>query len=224
VVLLGTITSALMVGDLGIAAVAGTAAGLWVGLGVVAFVVQRWRVAPTGKRFTLEMLGMVIAHAGVAIFVSGVLITGASSIEKDVRLAPGESVAVGDLSFRFEGIEHTEGPNFKADQGSILVSRNDREIQTLHPQKRQYGVNTQVQTQAAIRAGVFRDIYVALGEPLGDNGAWAVRIYVKPLVRWIWLGGLLMMLGGFVAALDRRFRARSSERAQVAAEVLDGRP
>ena len=152
------------------------------------------------------------------------LITGVASIEKDVRLAHGESVTVGDLAFRFDGIEHTEGPNFKADQGSIVVSQNDREIQTLHPQKRQYGANTQVQTQAAIRAGLFRDVYVALGEPLGDDGAWAVRIYVKPFVRWIWLGGLFMMFGGFIAALDRRFRARAGERPAVAAEVLDGRP
>ncbi len=223
VVVLGAMASALLVGDLGIAAIAGTAGGLWVGLGVVAFVVHRWRVAPAGKRFTLEMLGMVTAHTGVAIFVTGVLITGAASIEKDVRLTPGESISVGDLSFRFDGIEHTEGPNFKADQGSIVVSRNDREIQTLHPQKRQYGTNSQVQTEAAIRAGFFRDIYVALGEPLGDEGAWAVRIYVKPLIRWVWLGGLLMMLGGFVAAADRRFRARRAERASIAAEVLEGR-
>ena len=224
VAVLGGVASMLLAGDLGITAMAGTAGGLWVGLGVLAFVVQRWRAAPAGKRYTLEMLGMIVAHMGVAIFVSGVLITGVASIEKDVRLARGESVTVGDLAFRFDGIEHTEGPNFKADQGSIVVSQNDREIQTLHPQKRQYGENTQIQTHAAIRAGLFRDIYVALGEPLGDDGAWAVRIYVKPLVRWIWLGGLFMMFGGFIAAADRRFRARAGERASVAAEVLDGRP
>ena len=224
VAVLGGVASLLLAGDLGIKAMAGTAAGLWVGLGVLAFAMQRWRSAHAGKRYTLEMLGMILAHGGVAIFVSGVLITGVASIEKDVRLAPGESVKVGDLAFRFDGIEHSEGPNFKADQGSIVVSQNDREMQTLHPQKRQYGNNSQVQTQAAIRAGLFRDIYVALGEPLGDDGAWAVRIYVKPFVRWIWLGGLFMMLGGFVAASDRRFRARRGEQAPVAAEVLEGRP
>jgi cytochrome c-type biogenesis protein CcmF len=87
------------------------------------------------------------------------------------------------------------------------VLKDDRVVATLHPQKRQYSRRSQVQTESAIDPGLFRDIYVALGEPIGSGGAWAVRIYVKPFVRWIWLGALFMMLGGFVAAADRRFRA-----------------
>ena len=104
-------------------------------------------------------------------------------------------------------MQHAQGPNFSADQGTISVSRADKQVATLHPQKRIYTRNNQPQTESAIDPGLLRDVYVALGEPVGTDGAWAVRIYIKPFVRWIWLGALFMMLGGFVAACDRRFRS-----------------
>jgi len=184
----------------------GIAAAIWVGFGTLAFVLTRWRNAPAGRRFTPEMLGMVLAHFGVAVFVCGVLVTEATSIEKDVRLDHGESVTLGAYTFRFDGVAHTEGPNFKADQGTITITRNDGPVAVLHPQKRQYSRNAMIQTESDIDPGFTRDLYVALGEPLGDNGAWSVRVYLKPYVRWIWLGALLMMLGAFVVATDRRFR------------------
>jgi cytochrome c-type biogenesis protein CcmF len=185
---------------------AGVAAPLWVGIGIALYAVQRWRTAPRGKRYTPEMLGMILAHFGVAVFLSGVLITEATSVESDLRFAPNETRNVGGLDFRFRSVEHTQGPNYSADEGTLEVLRDDRVVATLHPQKRQYSGGGQIQTKSDIDPGLFRDLYVALGEPL-DNGAWAVRVYVKPFVRWIWLGGLFMMLGGFVAATDRRFRA-----------------
>ena len=135
------------------------------------------------------------------------LIVEATNIEKDIKLAPNESVEIGGLAFRFDGVNTAAGPNFKADQGTLTVLKNDAVVATLKPQKRQYSGGSQVQTKSAIDPGLFRDIYVALGEPIGTDGAWAVRIYIKPFVRWIWLGALFMMLGGFVAAADRRFRA-----------------
>ena len=193
--------------------VAGIAAAIWVGFGTLAFVLKRWRNAPAGRRFTPEMLGMVFAHLGVAVFVCGVLVTEATSIEKDVRLGHNETVTLGAYTFRFDGVAHTEGPNFKADQGTITVTRNDSLVAVLHPQKRQYSRNAMTQTESAIDPGLTRDLYVALGEPLGDDGAWSVRIYLKPFIRWIWLGALLMMLGAFVAATDRRFRVLVSDRA-----------
>ncbi len=186
--------------------VIGIAAAIWVGLGTLAFVLTRWRNAPAGRRFTPEMLGMVLAHFGVAVFVCGVLVTEATSIEKDVRLGHNETVTLGAYTFRFDGVAHTEGPNFKADQGTITVTRNDAVVAVLHPQKRQYARNAMIQTESDIDPGLTRDLYVALGEPLGDDGAWSVRVYLKPFIRWIWLGALLMMLGSFVAATDRRFR------------------
>jgi cytochrome c-type biogenesis protein CcmF len=192
---------------------AGVAATLWVGIGIALYAVQRWRTAPRGKRYTPEMLGMILAHFGVAVFLAGVLITEATSVESDLRFAPNETRNVGGLDFRFRGVEHTQGPNYLADEGTLEVLHDDRVIATLHPQKRKYSGGEQIQTKSDIDPGLFRDVYVALGEPL-DNGAWAVRVYVKPFVRWIWLGGLFMMFGGFVAATDRRFRALP-ERAQV---------
>jgi cytochrome c-type biogenesis protein CcmF len=183
----------------------GAAASIWVGTGIVLYALLRWRNAPRGKRYTPEMFGMILAHFGVAVFVAGVLITEGTSVESDLRLAADETKSIGGLDFRFRGVAHTQGPNYAADQGTIEVSRNGSAVAVLHPQKRQYSGGGMAQTKSDIDPGLFRDVYVALGEPLQD-GAWSVRIYVKPFVRWIWLGALFMMLGGLVAATDRRFR------------------
>jgi cytochrome c-type biogenesis protein CcmF len=197
-------------------AIVGAAASIWVGVGIALYAVARWRNAPKGRRYTPEMLGMILAHFGFAIFLAGVLIVDATSVEKDIRLARNESIVIGALTFRFDGVQHAEGPNFSADQGTLSVLKNDAVVATLNPQKRQYSRGTQVQTESAIDPGLFRDVYVALGEPIGTDGAWSVRIYVKPFVRWIWLGALFMMLGGFVAAADRRFRTLPEPKAQPA--------
>ncbi|HEX7915174.1 heme lyase CcmF/NrfE family subunit [Rudaea sp.] len=199
--------ASLLVGVPSVRGIAGVAASLWVGIGIALYALKRWREAPRGRRYTQEMLGMIAAHFGVAIFLAGVLVTEATSVESDVRMAPGETKHIAGLDFKFNGVAAAQGPNFRAQQGVIEVSRDGKIISTLNPQKRQYSGNAPVQTKADIQPGLFRDVYVALGESLDDKGAWAVRIYVKPFVRWIWLGGLLMMLGGFVAATDRRFRA-----------------
>jgi cytochrome c-type biogenesis protein CcmF len=197
-------------------AIAGVAGAVWVGAGTLAYVVKRWREMPRGRRYPAEMGGMLIAHAGVAIFVIGVMLSEALSVERDVRLAPGQSESIGGYDFRFDGVEETEGPNWRADEGIVTILRDGTTMATMHPQKRTYS-RGQVQTESAIDAGLFRDIYVALGEPMDANnveGAWALRLYHKPFVRWIWLGGLFMMAGGFLAACERRFRAK-----KVAADV-----
>lgn len=156
-------------------------------------------------------LGMWVAHAGIAATVVGIGMVVAYSDERDVRMAPGDSVEVGGWEFRFEGIRQVDGPNWQADEGIVAVLRNGRERFELLPQKRHYPVRGMTMTQAAINPRLTRDLYVALGEPLGD-GAWAVRVHYKPFVRWIWLGALLMALGGIMAAVDRRYR-RLAERA-----------
>jgi cytochrome c-type biogenesis protein CcmF len=207
VAVVAAIIARIVADGLPLKAVVGAALSIWVGLGIVLYALMRWRNAPRRRRYTPEMLGMILAHFGIAIFLAGVLTVGATSLEKDVKLAPNETVALGGFTFRFDGVKRAEGPNFKADQGTLSVLKGDRVVATLSPQKRQYSRGSQTQTESAIDPGLFRDIYVALGEPIGTEGAWAVRIYVKPFVRWIWLGGLFMMLGGFVAAADRRFRA-----------------
>ncbi|WP_066096225.1 heme lyase CcmF/NrfE family subunit [Xanthomonas massiliensis] len=187
----------------------GVAGALWVGLGTLRFA---WsRVRASGRRYTPEMLGMLLAHGGIAVFLVGALLVEAQSIQREVALAPGQSLQAGKYTFRFEGVDETRGPNYVSDRGHVQVLERGRPLTVLQPEKRAYASGGQVMTEAGIRPGVFADVYVALGEPLGD-GAWAVRVHVKPFVRWIWFGALLMALGGFVTAADRRFRRLPEKR------------
>jgi cytochrome c-type biogenesis protein CcmF len=157
--------------------------------------------------------GMTLAHFGVAVFITGITLTATYSTEKDVRLAPGEDITLGGYTFRFEGVRRFAGPNFTADEGAITVTHEGEAAVLLRPQKRVYRVQRMPMTEAAIDAGLFRDLFVALGEPLGEEGAWSVRIYHKPFIRWIWMGPVLMALGGLLAASDRRYRrAKARER------------
>jgi cytochrome c-type biogenesis protein CcmF len=200
-------------------AIAGVAGAVWVGVGVLLYLVKRWREMPRGRRYPAEMAGMLLAHFGVAVFLIGVLLSESLSVTRDVRLSPGEVANVGGYSFRFDGVTEARGPNWTAQQGVVTVTRNGAQVAVMHPQKRTY-TREQVQTTSAIDAGVTRDIYVALGEPMDPQhvgGAWALRLYTKPFVRWIWGGGLFMMLGGFVSAGDRRFRLKRESETAVAA-------
>ncbi len=190
---------------------AGIAASVWVIVATLQFVWRRVKHATPGRRFTAEMTGMICAHLGLGVFVLGVLMVESTGIERDLAMQPGDSTEIRGYVFRFDGVERVQGPNYLADRGTIVISKNDREIATLHPEKRGYASGGQIMTEAAIDPALHRDLYVALGEPLGAAGdgeaeAWAVRLYVKPFIRCIWLGALMMMLGGFIAAADRRFR------------------
>jgi cytochrome c-type biogenesis protein CcmF len=159
--------------------------------------------------------GMTLAHLGVAVFITGITIVKGYETERDVRIAVGETVTVGGHTFRFDGVRELPGPNYRAVRGTVDVSRDGRTVLTLHPEKRIYHAQQQSpMTEAAIASGVFGDLYVSLGEPVGD-GAWTMRVYHKPFVTWIWAGCLLMALGGVVALSDRRYHTRS-ERAATA--------
>lgn len=182
----------------------------WVFAGVMLYAAKRWREVPAGRRYPAEMAGMLLGHFGVGVFLAGALLTNGLSVERDVRLAPGQTTQVGAYTFRFDGVTDVKGPNWVAHQGRVVVTSDGSAVATLHPQKREYSGDI-VQTEAAVSAGLFRDIYVALGENLGTHGAWALRLYDKPFVRWVWLGGLFMALGGFVTALDRRLRIRARD-------------
>ncbi|HTC27108.1 heme lyase CcmF/NrfE family subunit [Dyella sp.] len=198
--------------------IAGVACAAWVAVGIVLYMAKRWREMPRGRRYPAEMAGMLLAHFGVALFVIGVLLSESLSVTRDVRLSPGQTATVGGYEFRFDGVTQTTGPNWVAEQGVVTVMRNGSLVADMHPQKRTYS-HEQVQTTSAVDPGITRDLYVALGEPMDPNhveGAWALRLYTKPFIRWIWGGGLFMMLGGFVSAADRRFRVkRETEAAQT---------
>ena len=149
--------------------------------------------------------GMLLAHFGVAVFVVGVTLVKGYESEKDVRMEPGDTVEVGGYTFRFDGVRDVTGPNYVAARGQIAVVRNGNFVRNLYPEKRIYRVQNQPMTEAAIDTGLMRDLYVSLGEAVGD-GAWVVRVHHKPFVDWIWSGCLLMALGGALAASDRRYR------------------
>ena len=166
----------------------------------------------TGLRSTpTAFYGMTMAHLGVAVFIVGIVLTSHFNLEKDLRMATGDSHAMGQYRFQFNGVQDVTGPNYSGAQGSITVYHKDEEVVTLHPQKRTYRVQRMPMTEADIDAGLFRDLYVALGEPL-DDSAWSVRLYYKPFVRWIWLGALFMAFGGILAASDRRYRLAAKRR------------
>jgi cytochrome c-type biogenesis protein CcmF len=174
------------------------------------FVMPRW------------FYGMTIAHIGVAVFIVGVSLTSTYSIEKDIRLAPGQSYELGGYKFEFKDVQEVKGPNYLATEGLVIASKDGEAVAVLQTQKRNYGQGTMPMTEAGIDAGITRDLYVSLGEPLGSSdNAWSVRLYYKPFVRWIWMGGVFMALGGLLAATDRRYRlnARVSSAQLAAAEA-----
>ncbi|MCG7955562.1 MAG: heme lyase NrfEFG subunit NrfE, partial [Candidatus Thiodiazotropha endolucinida] len=175
-----------------------------------------WQDFKTGGR---SYYGMILAHMGVAMFIVGVTMVSNFGKEHDVRMSPGDVSEIAGYEFRFDGVKRVPGPNYNAHRGSFQVSHNGEAFITLEPEKRTYFVQTRPMTEASIDWGFTRDLYVSLGEPLG-GGDWSLRLYYKPYVRWIWLGGVLMSLGGILAVTDRRYRTakvRSPEMVNSAA-------
>lgn len=212
------VLAAFVLGDFHWAVLAVGCLSAWVLLAGVRDLLDKTRhkgLLKGARSLTRSYWGMQLAHAGIAVCALGVVLSSQYSAERDLRLSPGESVELGGYRFVFEGAAHHEGPNFTSDKGTVRVLDGDRQIAVLHPEKRLYTVQQSMMTEAGIDAGFTRDLYVALGEPLGD-GAWAVRVHVKPFVRWIWLGGLLMGLGGVLAAFDPRYRVKVKTRVRDA--------
>jgi cytochrome c-type biogenesis protein CcmF len=180
------------------------------------------RVAPAGPgvRARLAALtrqprrywGMHVAHLGLAVFVVGVALSKGYESEKEVRMAPGETLAIGDYGLRMVGMREAPGPNYSAVIADVELQRDGKVLKMLHPEKRTYFSSQMPMTEAAIDPGWTRDIYLSIGEPLG-GGAWSVRAYVKPFVDWIWGGCVLMACGGFLALSDRRYRVKAREAA-----------
>jgi cytochrome c-type biogenesis protein CcmF len=164
----------------------------------------------------LSYWGMQIAHFGFAVIICGVCFTSNYSIEDDIRMEPGDTHSVGGYDFVFEGVAEREGPNFTADYATIRVMQDGAEYREMHPEKRRYHARGDVQTEADIDVGFFRDLFTALGDPRGDT-AWVVRIHYKPFVFWIWFGAFLMSGGGVLAVLDRRYRRQRVKDAAAAA-------
>ena len=150
--------------------------------------------------------GMWLAHIGVAVFIVGATVVSNFGSETDLRMSPGDVHEVAGYRFQFNGAQPHDGPNFRAQRGEFVIYKGERQIDVLHPEKRSYLSGGMPMTEAGIDPGFLRDLYVSLGEPVGTQGDWAVRIYYKPYVRWIWLAGILMALGGLLAVSDGRYR------------------
>ena len=157
------------------------------------------------RNLPASFYGMNMAHIGMGIFVLGVTFSGAYSEEKNALLGEGETITLASYRFVFNGVGNKEGPNYSALEGELDVYRGDERVATLYPQKRVYRVQTNPMTEAAIDATLLRDLYVSLAEPVGER--FGVRVYYKPFIRWIWIGALLMALGGLWSISDRRYRS-----------------
>ncbi len=162
--------------------------------------------------------GMVLAHLGIAVFIIGVTMVKGYETERDVRMDVGDTVEAGGYVFRFDGVSEQRGPNYVAAQGRVSVSKDGKLVTELHPEKRQYNASGMPMTEAAIQPGLLRDLYVSLGEPIPGSEAWAVRVYIKPFVDWIWFGCLLMALGGVMAISDRRYRIHAPKTQSTATD------
>lgn len=158
---------------------------------------------------------MQLAHLGVAVFIIGVTLVTGYQAEKDVRMNMGESVTVGGYDFRMMRVTDVNGPNYRAARAEIEVSKDGKFFRSMFPEKRAYLVSENAMTETAIDTGLFRDLYISLGEPL-PGGAWSVRVHYKPFVTWIWGGALLMAMGGGLAVSDRRYAiAARKQRAKI---------
>jgi len=160
--------------------------------------------------------GMLLAHLGVAVFVTGVTLVKGYDSERDVRMEAGDIVELGGYTFRLDGVRDVQGPNYVAARAQIQVNRSGRPVTTLYPEKRIYTVQNMPMTEAAIDPGFTRDLYVSLGDSVSAT-AWIVRVQHKPFIDWIWGGCLLMALGGALAASDRRYRLAAKRQEPYAA-------
>jgi cytochrome c-type biogenesis protein CcmF len=220
VAVLATGLSAWIAERISFMSVLGMLLGWWI---VASVLTDLWeRVSPKGQglglmlrrtsQLTRATMGMMVAHLGVAVFIFGVTIVKTHEVERDVKMKPGDYTTIGNMRFTLREFKEVQGPNYQAVRGLVDVtdiSRGDRLVARMEPEKRVYRVQTMPMTEAAIRTGLLRDLYVSLGEPV-EGGAWIVRLYVKPFVDWIWGGCVLMALGGLLAATDRRYRQKKT--------------
>ncbi len=219
-----TVIVAFAKGGVGIVAATGLLMAFWILASVATDLVERLKpaggvrasVVHRARQIPRSLVGMMIAHVGVAIFILGVTLVRTGEVERDVQMAVGDTTTIDGMVFTFKGARDVQGPNYRAARGEIEVTKDGRVISTLTPEKRFYPASQSTMTEASIDAGLTRDLYVSLGEPV-KGGAWIVRVYVKPFVDWIWGGCLVMALGGLLAATDRRYRVRVRERQAQAA-------
>jgi cytochrome c-type biogenesis protein CcmF len=211
-------------GRIGLMSTLGLVMAFWI---VASVATDLWeRVRPSGGmranvlqrlgQLPRALVGMMFAHLGVAAFIFGVTMVQTYQIERDLKMAVGDSTEMAGFTFTFRGVRDRMGPNYQAAQGIVEVSRDGRKLREMLPEKRVYRVQQSPMTEAAIAPSLTGDLYVSLGEPL-DKDTWLVRIYIKPFIDWVWGGCLLMAFGGLLAVTDKRYRAKVRRDADVRA-------
>ncbi len=217
-VVAGIAIPAVIYGRAGVLVIVGTIAAFWV-MGVSLLEpIRHFRRAPGSAGITRSQWGMSVAHFGLGFFILGVALVSAFNVESDQALAPGGSVEVAGYEFELRELRNVEGPNYMAIEGLVDIRKDGEFIGSVRPQKRQYLVQKNWMTEAGILALWNRDLFVALGDQLG-NGVWSVRIQYKPMIRFIWLGAFLMALGGGIAVSDRRYRSRQRVASKAPADA-----
>lgn len=215
VVVMASAMHALVLPHFSLGAMASLGLAVWIVTTSVLGVLRRLRnrrdkmtaIAHTPASFW----GMIIAHIGIAVFTVGVAMTSIYGVQRDIRMGQGDSESINEYRFEFNGTRDLQGPNYQATRADVSVYSGDELVATLYPEKRMYDRNRNIMTEAGIDATLARDLFVALGNPRG-GGAWEVRLYVKPYIRLIWLGSMIMALGGLIAVVDRRYRLKRQVR------------
>jgi cytochrome c-type biogenesis protein CcmF len=197
---------------------ASIAIAAWAILSSVHYLRERLARKAGQRGLSAGVYGMVMAHMGIGVFVIGVTLSSAFSVERDLHMKVGDSVEINDYVFRLDSVTPTDGPNYHSDMGKVIVTHHGDMVATLSPEKRTYFVQTMPMTEASIDTTFFRDLYVALAEQRQDGG-WAVRVYHKPFQFWIWLGPMMMALGGLLAAIDRRYYASARRIVQARQKI-----
>ena len=169
------------------------------------------------RKLTLSHWGMVSGHIGFAILLLGIAITSNFEEEREVKMFPGDTVTLQGYTFRFDGVIDIDGPNYDADGGKVTIFQNDRAISTVIAEKRFYPVQRTTMTEAGIDSNILRDLFVALGEQFPD-GAWGLRVYVKPFVVWIWFGAAIMAFGALLSICDKRYRLKKIKKVAARAK------
>ncbi len=227
-VIVGTGLPLLMEGPYQSLAAVGLSLALWTASSTIYGLLDRVKHRPRKFQALFNqprgVWGMSVAHFGVAVFIVGVTMVSLYEQEQDLKMAPGDSHQIGNMTFLFEGVRQGAVDNYITFKGTVRATRGDKLVATMYPEKRFYPIQAEPMTEAGINPGLTRDLYVSLGERLDDSGAWSVRIHTKPFVRWIWGGAILMALGGLLAATDRRLMGYSKQRKLVLSSSTVSKP
>jgi cytochrome c-type biogenesis protein CcmF len=220
-IILGLAIPLIAMGRTTLMVTAAVSIAAWAILSTAQYLKDRLEKNKGQKGLSAGVYGMVMAHMGIGVFVIGVALSSAFSVERDIHMKPGEDVDINGYIFHLDSVTPARGPNYNTFMGQVTVTKDGEQVAVLNPEKRTYFVQTMPMTEASIDSGLFRDLYVALADQR-QGGGWDLRVYHKPFQVWIWLGPLMMALGGVLAAIDRRYRTSAQRIVRARAKKPSG--